>query len=1070
MATEKIKLFDGTQVTIPSGLSDGEVENLLARKLPNKMATQGIVYDIEREYNIVDGVPDLEARFDNALARGNPDEIAAEFNERFGKGNWGVTEWDNQPYVTPEGLRAIGVEPKDERNVLLDGLATDRYDFSADIVPELAIGAGAVIGELITPFNPIKGLGGRAGAGIASGMLSALTGRGLLARSVRSGIGGGAGSVGVEGLQSLTGTQKDSYLDVLQSAGAEGAFIGLGSLFLGAPFAIGSAVKGSAKNIADRVKQVADELPAKDRGVSTITLNQFKQAQQNFSKTLGEDDAILLSLKTLTGDKKGGVSSLFFSKLEGQGYKVAGDKYIEKMTYALDKYKAIMDQSIKLGDNAVTIANKLKANLSKKERDLLINTVKNMGKVNDSALGKLSASAVTVRGLKDTAGKKLQSMYTQGMKLFAGEKYYGSKIISDAKAKTITPTKAANFMNRLSKDSDMLSPALVYQALPSRLKNKVKFDKDTDTFKPLKSNKPGFKEVTAGDLFEFDKLVRNQAYKVGKTSNQGKAENFELSKAIVTELARMKNADGKPMIGTAPLKQYKFANTEFSKFADIYRGKNGLFTQIERARSTTSQKYLDDFVKGTEGAELTTLLQKVNEAFGPKFKASEEAMLKGLQSREELIGSIGVNYIRENNIDLARAVAQSADQARSVAKATLKKIEGVENTIQKQFKTKKASQKAIDDIFKLQSLTDYKKILRDIADGTPEQFAKASRKAQSIPNFKQAQEFVGAISNTVTRLGIDDLSSAVATMKGLKELDPDSAKFAQDLMFTEYWGTLITASGKDDAARALTYKNWANSWANAKLKPNGNSNLKELFGETYEGLDNLALTMKGALDIDPVSGALSIAEIVPGFMRRILARDPKGAMKPLSFMYVTKQFAPGSENWININRQLSKGGNVDDLYKSSSKVAGVKAKINKMYEGAQQYSDKLIAGRNGLWAASVADYMEEANQIFPMEDEIDVQPVKAYNQAPVQPEPPVQDQAMMQQQLGQNMMALLQSAQGAVPPEPAQNSVNRGAQIANQNQAVSGNPMDTAIPVSITANSIPNSFANLMGSINVGKG
>ena len=85
----------------------------------------------------------------------------------------------------------------------------------------------------------------------------------------------------------------------------------------------------------------------------------------------------------------------------------------------------------------------------------------------------------------------------------------------------------------------------------------------------------------------------------------------------------------------------------------------------------------------------------------------------------------------------------------------------------------------------------------------------------------------------------------------------------------------------------------------------------------------------------------------------------------------------------------------------------------------------------------------------------------------------VPDQAVAQQQLGQNMMALLQSAQGAVPPAPVstQNSVNRGAQIASQNnQAVSGNPMATALPISITANSIPNSFANLMGSINVGRG
>ena len=136
-------------------------------------------------------------------------------------------------------------------------------------------------------------------------------------------------------------------------------------------------------------------------------------------------------------------------------------------------------------------------------------------------------------------------------------------------------------------------------------------------------------------------------------------------------------------------------------------------------------------------------------------------------------------------------------------------------------------------------------------------------------------------------------------------------------------------------------------------------------------------------------------------------------------MFMTKQFAPGSTNWTNINKQLSKGVSVDDLYKSNSKVAGAKAKINKMYDGAQKYSDRLLTGRNGLWAASVADYMEEANQIFPMEDEVDVQPVKAYNQAPVQPEPPVQDKEMMKRQIGENIMNLMQTAQ-AMPTTTAE--------------------------------------------------
>lgn len=66
----KVVFDDGTEVeNVPNGLEQGELENLLAQKFPNKMLEMGIGYDIEREYNIRDGVPDLEARFDNALAR-----------------------------------------------------------------------------------------------------------------------------------------------------------------------------------------------------------------------------------------------------------------------------------------------------------------------------------------------------------------------------------------------------------------------------------------------------------------------------------------------------------------------------------------------------------------------------------------------------------------------------------------------------------------------------------------------------------------------------------------------------------------------------------------------------------------------------------------------------------------------------------------------------------------------------------------------------------------------------------------------------------------------------------------
>ena len=58
----RVVFDDGTEVTnIPDGASEGEVENILATKIPYKMLELGIGYDLEKEYNIRDGVPDVEA-------------------------------------------------------------------------------------------------------------------------------------------------------------------------------------------------------------------------------------------------------------------------------------------------------------------------------------------------------------------------------------------------------------------------------------------------------------------------------------------------------------------------------------------------------------------------------------------------------------------------------------------------------------------------------------------------------------------------------------------------------------------------------------------------------------------------------------------------------------------------------------------------------------------------------------------------------------------------------------------------------------------------------------------------
>ena len=76
-AQDIVTLNDGSRVKVPNldNLTDAEVTNLLVKSLPNKMAGLGFGPDIEREYNITDGVPDLDLRFQEALTAGNPKEI-----------------------------------------------------------------------------------------------------------------------------------------------------------------------------------------------------------------------------------------------------------------------------------------------------------------------------------------------------------------------------------------------------------------------------------------------------------------------------------------------------------------------------------------------------------------------------------------------------------------------------------------------------------------------------------------------------------------------------------------------------------------------------------------------------------------------------------------------------------------------------------------------------------------------------------------------------------------------------------------------------------------------------------
>ena len=135
-------------------------------------------------------------------------------------------------------------------------------------------------------------------------------------------------------------------------------------------------------------------------------------------------------------------------------------------------------------------------------------------------------------------------------------------------------------------------------------------------------------------------------------------------------------------------------------------------------------------------------------------------------------------------------------------------------------------------------------------------------------------------------------------------------------------------------------------------------------------------------------------------------------MKPLSFMYGTKSFAPGTVAWTRVNKMITNGKSVEDIVKSENATAAAALK------NARKASEAVLAGRNGLFAASVSAYMEDAHQIYPTEDEVPVV-------APVeeQPQPEVQPQ---------------QQSMGTIPTDTGIAAIQQIAQMLGQAGSIEG--------------------------------
>jgi hypothetical protein len=268
-------------------------------------------------------------------------------------------------------------------------------------------------------------------------------------------------------------------------------------------------------------------------------------------------------------------------------------------------------------------------------------------------------------------------------------------------------------------------------------------------------------------------------------------------------------------------------------------------------------------VSGKEGAEFSTLMDKLERAYGSKAIGASDADALGIQTKQEILGTFGVNYIKESKLDIENAFKTSPEAGAKAAQSALNRLNSVETTILKGTTPTKAKA-AMKEIFSLASIDEYKTILKQIATGTPQSAQKAAAKLGTVLSFKEAATFVEKMADVGSNLSKSNLDEAVAQLKALEALDKRSGDFFRDMLFSENWGaesfqhlTPQTAGKKNAGIKA-----WADDWIDARSGQNGVANMQELFGkEMYKSMDDLALNIRGALNIDPNAGALSVAEL-----------------------------------------------------------------------------------------------------------------------------------------------------------------------------------------------------------------
>lgn len=1034
-------LYDGTKVQLPDDISEGQALNAIARAFPDKAAMVGVSPDIEREYDLTSGVRNASARFSQALAQGNAKEIKAAADADYGMGNWEITPW-GQLAIKPAGLRNLGIEPKDDRTVVVDEIGTSAYDL-IDIFPELVVGAASVAGEVLGPQVFVPGSGVAAGAA-ARGILGSLFLRRAAAGAVGAGAGDVAGNLGVETVQALRGEQYETPAEIFSRAGSQGAIVAGLTFGLGLPLSGMGSVAGKVKDItANRLTTGTNRgiaVTADDAAQARLDIIDLLEKSGKYTAKEIEDIVPVLTIKHMIGDD-GSFAGKFATVLEGIGSKNLGDKIPAKAMEFLNK----VDNLVRTVDpvtgqprNAVELADLIKQNLTDGE---LAQAKKGLDGITQlqRQLGPQMEAAKDITQLTQMIKDALDKQWAFGQDAFSSPNLYGTLDnpnpnlnLGNLSGYAVKNTDVADMINKAAADlgTDNAAEAVnffksVDAAFGDKIDNAIEIKGNRAVAKsrvdlPEEGVGPNFKAsaeailangvkdvvgVNANDLYQLNRKL--SARGASKTAtNQERRNGIMVSDSVLDTLDRYS-------LGFSD--ELKRVNKAYREFVTPFKQS---MRNVTDTTAQTTKQYVDDLVTGRK----PRLFQDIVEQLDAALKGTAETgRAPNLQTADQILGEVASQYMRytKNQFDLTADAIDSIglDAVRENAKKALAHIRNLE----KADNTPRFKQ-TINRLFNTKAMNDYKKALKDLSEGKPEGAAQLGH----VLSFRDAGNFVDNVSNVASNLRSANLAAEASKVNGLRAVDKGAGDFYNELFYTEVYTRLLKIGGQQAAQRNAALKNWADDIVSANNADP--ASLQVLFGnQYYKPMLDMANVIQGALNIDPSAGAISAAGLPTGAIRGALNANVVAALKPLTLMYTLRGFGPGQPGWKKVADAIASG-------KSPQQVNTMMAPyIGSAVKNANKLAGATLSGRTGLLAASVSAYMNEADSVYPPEGTPIVPRVVRQSDEEIAEQQRQQTITDFQDQaLGKAMADVIRAIQGQAPAQipDVSASLGEGARIA----------------------------------------